>query len=95
MSKKIYVGRISVNTTEEQLMKHFSKVGRTISVQIVQGINPNQHSGYGYVVMGSEQETKNAISKLNNSDLDGTRLIVKEAHFLDQDKKPYYYHRNR
>lgn len=95
MSKKIYVGRISVKTSEEKLVKHFSQAGKIISLEIMPGINSNQHAGYGYVVMSSDDETQNTISKLNNSDLDGNKLIVMEAHFLDQDKKPDYYYRNR
>ncbi len=95
MSKKIYIGRISTKTNEEKLMKHFSQAGKIVSIKIVQGINPNKHTGYGYVVMSNEQETNDAINKLNNSDLDGNRLIVKEAHFLDQDRRPNYYYRRR
>ncbi|MBI3366266.1 RNA-binding protein [Candidatus Roizmanbacteria bacterium] len=93
MSKKIYIGRISTKTTEEKLAKHFSQIGKIVSLKIVQGINPSKHAGYGYIVMNTEEETHSAINKLNNSNLDGSTLKVMEAHFLDQDKKPDYYYR--
>lgn len=96
MSKKIYVGKISSTTTSDQLAKHFSQVGQVVSAVIAQGINPEKHAGYGYVVMGSDKETEEAIKKLNNLELKGSRLKVIEANYFDQDRVPnYYYKRHR
>jgi len=95
MSKKIYVGRISSATTDLALAKHFSQAGKVVSAKLIQGINPQVHAGYGYVIMGSDKETSDAIKKLNNSQLDNQRLIVKEAHYLDQERKPDYNYRYR
>lgn len=91
MVKKIRVGKISSATTDQKLFEHFSKVGTVTSATITKGINPKKHAGYGYVIMGSEKEMEEAIRKLNNSLLDGNRIWVMEAHFLDQEKKQYYY----
>jgi len=96
MSKKIYVGKISPKTTDGQLAKHFSQIGRVISATISKGINPEKHTGHGYVVMSSDMETEQAIKKLNNLELDGSRLKVIEANYFDQDRAPnYYYKRHR
>ncbi len=90
MSNKIYIGKISSTTTEKQLFDHFSQIGKVVSATIVQGINPNKHSGYGYVIMSSEKEVQTAISKLNNSLLGNSRIHVVHVHFLDQERKQYY-----
>jgi len=90
MLKKIYIGKISSITTDKKLFNHFSQVGRVISATIVQGISPEKHAGYGYVVMSNENEKEVAISKLNNSILDSNRILVVEAHFIDQEKQYYY-----
>ncbi len=91
MVKKIYIGKISLITTDKKLSDHFTQVGKVISATIVKGINPQNHAGYGYVVMGSEKEMEDAIRKLNNSILDGNHILVIEAHPIDQEKKQYYY----
>ncbi len=93
MVKKIYVGKIASTTTDQKLYDHFSKAGKVTSATISGGIDPKKHSGHGYVVMGSDKEMENAISKLNNSVLDGNHIWVMVAHPLDQEKKQYYYRR--
>jgi|GEM_PF-2059067 len=91
MANKIYVGRISSTTTEKQLFDHFSQIGKVIiTATIVPGINPNEHSGHGYIVMSGEKEAQTAISKLNNSLLGNSRIHVVQTHYLDQEKKQYY-----
>jgi len=93
MSKKIYIGKISQKTTDDQLAKHFSQIGQVISATITKGISPERHAGYGYVVMGSDKETEEAIKRLNDQELDGSKLKVIEANYFDQDRIPNYYHR--
>lgn len=93
MVKKIYIGKISLRTTDKKLFDHFSQVGKVTSAAISKGIDPKKHAGYGYVVMGSEEEMEKAICKLNNSILDGNRILVIEAHPVDQEKRQYYYRR--
>jgi polyadenylate-binding protein len=92
MIKKIYVGKISLITTDQKLFDHFSQVGKVTSATIIKGMDPKKHAGYGYVVMASDKEMEEAISKLNNSILNGNRIWVMKAHYIDQEKQ-YYYHR--
>jgi len=93
MVKKIYVGKISLTTTDQKLSDHFSKAGKVISAIITKGVNQEKHAGYGYVIMSTDQEMKEAIQKLNNSVLDGSHIKVIEAHSIDQERKQYYYRR--
>jgi RNA recognition motif-containing protein len=91
--KKIFVGKISLKTTDQKLADHFSKAGKVMSATIVKGISLGNHAGYGYVVMSNEKEMYEAIRKLNNSLLDDSRIKVIIGHPLDQEKKQYYYRR--
>lgn len=93
MAKKIYIGKISQTTSDKKLFDHFSQAGKVISATVSKSINPEKNAGYGYVVMDSEKETEDAISKLNNSILDGNHIRVIEAHPIDQEKRHYYKYR--
>jgi RNA recognition motif-containing protein len=94
MAKKIYVGRISSTTTDKNLFDHFSQVGKVIAAKISLGINAGKNAGYGYVTMGSDHETEEAIKRLNNSKLEGNSIKVMEAHYLDQERERTYSRRN-
>ncbi len=85
MAKKIYVGRLPKQTTEQQLIDIFSKAGNVISVQIIKTNNNQENSGYGYIRMDTDDSTIKAISLLNNSTFSGSKIVVMEAHFLDQE----------
>lgn len=93
MVKKLYVGKLSAKTTDQMLFDHFSKAGRVVSASLSKTNNPQIHAGHGYVLMGSDREMEKAIHTLNNSILEGSRIIVMEAHQLDQEKRQYYYRR--
>lgn len=94
MSKKIFVGKLNPTTTEKQLTDHFMAAGKVVSAHIVQQfstINPAS----AYIIMSNDTETKNAISTLNNSELNGSRILVMEAHSLDQDKPQFFNRKKR
>lgn len=71
--RKIYVGNISFNTTEQDIRDLFSEYGEVISLKL------KQSKGFGFVEMGSDSEAKKAISELNGKSLLGKTLTVSEA----------------
>ncbi|MDP2692140.1 MAG: RNA-binding protein [bacterium] len=95
MAKKIYIGKLSDKTTEDQLREAFTKIGEVVSLRIVRTANFVKNSNYGYVQMDSMESTKTAIKELNNSTLDGSHIKVMEAHYLDQDIKRRSYFQKR
>lgn len=84
MPQKIYIGKLSPTTDNQQLFDHFSKIGEVISAKVMTGIDGKTNAGYGYVVMGSDKTTEEAIKKLDNSNLQGKRIRVIKAHYMDQ-----------
>jgi RNA recognition motif-containing protein len=79
MGKKLYVGGISYNTTDDQLHDLFSSAGTVESAKIVMDRDTGRSKGFGFVEMASEAEAQSAIQKLNGSEADGRRLTVNEA----------------
>jgi len=71
--KKIYVGNIALNATEQDIRDLFSEYGETISVKL------KQSKGFGFVEMGSDHEAGKAISELNGKLFLGNPLTVSDA----------------
>ena len=80
MGKRLFVGNLSFNSTEESLQAAFSQEGRKVeSVSIVTDRDTGRSRGFAFVEMGSEGEAKAAIADLDGKDLDGRALNVDEA----------------
>ncbi len=77
--KKLYVGGISYNTTENALSDAFSKAGEVASVAIIMDKMTGRSKGFGFVEMASTDGAKAAIDMWNGKELDGRKLTVNEA----------------
>jgi RNA recognition motif-containing protein len=77
--KKMYVGNIPYNATEEDLRELFSECGEIESLKIIQDQFTNRSRGFGFVEMANEEDTKKAIESLNGKDFMGKNLTVNEA----------------
>jgi len=79
MAKRLYVGNLSYNTTEGELLDLFKQVGNVISCDLIIDRNTERSKGFAFVEMGSEQDAGHAISQFNGKELDGRTLTVNEA----------------
>lgn len=77
--KKIYVGNLSRNTSEQELEAAFSAHGAIRSVAIIRDRYTGDSRGFGFVEMDNEQEAGEAIGALNGTELGGRTLTVNEA----------------
>ena len=77
MSKNLYVGNLSFNTTADDLREAFSEFGTVTSAQVIMDRETGRSRGFGFVEMsdGAEQ----AVSAMNGRDLGGRTLTVNEA----------------
>lgn len=71
MAKSLFVGNLSYSTREDTLRTAFAKYGAS-AVRIVEG------RGFGFVDVDDDQ-AGNAISEMNETMLDGRKIIVNEA----------------
>ena len=77
----IYVGNLSLETTEDELRKEFTEFGDVVSVTIMNDryIGSGQPRGYGYVEMASKSEGATAIASLEGKKLRNRIVNVVEA----------------
>jgi RNA recognition motif-containing protein len=79
MAKKLYVGNLSYDTTNDALQEMFEAYGTVQSAQIVMDRDTGRSKGFGFVEMGSDQEAQAAINALNGKEAGGRSLTVNEA----------------
>ena len=80
MEKRLFVGSLPYNTTEEELNTLFSEAGTVVSVKIITDRETGQSKGFGFVEMATVEEAQAAIAKFGeNYQLGGRTLIVNEA----------------
>ena len=79
MGKKLYVGNLSYNVTNESLSTLFSTFGTVDSAQVIMDRDTNRSKGFGFVEMASAGEADTAIAALDGKDHDGRNLKVNEA----------------
>jgi RNA recognition motif-containing protein len=79
MGKKLYVGNLSFNSSEQDLEDVFAEFGTVESVNIIEDRDTGRSRGFGFVEMSSDQEATNAIAELDGKEVDGRNLKVNEA----------------
>ena len=78
MTKKIYVGNLSFQTTETDLNDLFATFGPVESVSIITDRDTGRSKGFGFVTMNDDHAEK-AIAQLNGTEHNGRALTVNEA----------------
>ena len=77
MSKKLYVGNISFDTTSDDLVQAFSQFGTVLGAQIVSDRETGRSRGFAFVEMHTGGDE--AIAGMNGQQLQGRTLTVNEA----------------
>jgi RNA recognition motif-containing protein len=84
----IFIAKLSSGTRGADLEQLFKQFGEVTSAKVVTDRRTGLSKRYGFVEMPDEQAGYIAIDKLNDSELDGTRIVVKLAvPKTDQDPK--------
>ena len=79
MNKKLYIGNLSDEVTEQDLNHNFSTVGKVVSAAIIKDRYSNRSKGFGFVEMETEEAAREAIEKFNGGDFRGKAVVVSEA----------------
>jgi len=88
MSKKLYVGNLSFDLTEEELEKSFSQFGEIASLTIIKDSVSGRSKGFGFVEFVDEESAKNAKESIDGKELAGRTLKVDEAREQRQQRRP-------
>ena len=79
MAKKLFVGGISFEATEETLKEMFAPAGTVESATVIIDKLSGRSKGFGFVEMSTEEEATKAIEMLNGKNVDGRNITVNEA----------------
>ena len=79
MSKKLFVGNLSFNTTSGELEALFSEVGTCESATVITDRDSGRSRGFGFVEMSSAGDAEKAIAAINGREVGGRTLNVSEA----------------
>ena len=77
--KKLFVGNLSYGMTDDALRKAFEAAGTVESAQVITDKFSGRSKGFGFVEMSSDAEAQNAISMLNEKEVEGRAMIVNIA----------------
>src|SRR3954447_24592249 len=75
----IFVGNLSFQTTQDELLAAFSQYGNVERVNIVTDRDSGQPRGVAFVEMTERRDAETAIGQLNGSQLNGRAMNVNEA----------------
>ena len=79
MATKLFVGNLSFNTTEGDVLDLFKQAGNVTSCELIVDKFTSKSRGFAFVTMGTQEEATKAIADLNGKELDGRALTVNEA----------------
>jgi RNA recognition motif-containing protein len=80
----IYVGNMNFNLSNEDLFNLFSQFGEVSSAKIINDKETGRSKGFGFVEMENAEDALKAIASLNESEVQGRKLIVNEARPQDK-----------
>lgn len=79
MINKLFVGSLDYSTTDSQLEEHFATIGKVLSAKVIVDKYTGQGKGFGFVEMETDEVAKEAMNKLNGTQINGRTIAVKEA----------------
>ena len=77
--KKLYVGNLSFDATDEELRRLFETHGAVESAKVATERDSGRSRGFGFIEMSSDSEAASAITALNGTQVGGRAVIVNEA----------------
>jgi len=79
MTTKLFVGKLSFNTTDASLLELFKTYGDVASAIVLKDRITNRPRGFGFVEMNDLKAAQNAIKELDGKDFEGQNIIVNTA----------------
>ena len=84
----IYVGNLSWTMTDDDLMNLFTQYGTVSSAKILKDKMNGRSKGFGFVEMEDDEAAKTAIASLNETEVQGRKLIVNESQPRQEGDRP-------
>ena len=84
MAKKLFVGGLSWDTTDDGLRQAFASYGEITEAKVITDRDTGRSRGFGFVTFAQDEDAKTAMAKMDGTSLDGKNIKVNEA----QEKSP-------
>jgi cold-inducible RNA-binding protein len=79
MGRKLFVGNLPFQTTEDELHDLFSQVDAVETVTVMRDQMTGRARGFAFVEMSTDEGAQKAVDQLNNTQLGGRTLAINEA----------------
>lgn len=79
MATNLYVGNVSFDATEGDVLGLFEKYGKVVRCNLILDKFTNRPRGFAFVEMSSQEEADKAVAELNGKEFLGRPLKVNEA----------------
>jgi len=79
MAKKLFVGSIDWNATQEDLENLFSQYGEIEEAVIIMDKFSGRSKGFGFVTFVNDEDGVKAIEELDGATLKDRKIVVNEA----------------
>jgi RNA recognition motif-containing protein len=76
---RLYIGNLSYDAAESDLLELFSGVGTVANVEVISNKHTQRSKGFGFVQMNSVSEAKRAVEELHDKEYMGRKLVVSGA----------------
>ena len=79
MATKLFVGKLSFNTTDDSLQTLFAEYGKVVSAVVATDRDTNRSKGFGFVEMENDEDAQKAIAALDGKTFEDRIIIVNVA----------------
>ncbi len=79
MATKLFVGKLSFDTTDASLNDLFAQYGVVVSAQVATDRDSQRSKGFGFVEMESQEAAQAAINALDGKEFEGRIIVVNVA----------------
>lgn len=79
MATKLFVGKLSYDTTNDSLQALFAQYGTVVSAQVIVDRDTNRSKGFGFVEMEDQAAAQAAINALDGKEFEGRTIAVSVA----------------
>ncbi|HEU4984293.1 MAG TPA: RNA-binding protein [Nitrososphaera sp.] len=79
MATKLFVGKLSYDSTDDSVRALFAQYGTVDSAQVIKDRDSGQSKGFAFVEMATAEEAQAAINALDGKEFEGRTLVVNVA----------------
>lgn len=79
MATKLFVGKLSFDTTDDSLRTLFAQYGTVVSASVIKERDTNQSKGFAFVEIEEAEGAQAAINALDGKEFEGRVIVVNVA----------------